>query len=460
MVNRKICKLTLASAIGLVTFVPAAAFATNGYFSHGVSTKEKGLVGAGAAYSQDTLAAGTNPAGMVWQGNRWDAGASWFSPMREYTADGSPPGGPFAANVGAGGPNDTVNSEMEDFIIPQFGWNKMLDADSAFGVSVFGRGGMNTTWKAKDTAGGFGVFGSPAGAGGDAGVDLGQLFIMPTYSRKISNTSSWGVSAIVAYQTFKAKGIVNFSGISIDPANLTNNDDDTSVGLGFAAGWQGEVAPGWTLGVSYQSEIKMDEFDDYAGLFAEQGDFDIPSTWIVGLAWDVTPKSKLVVDVQKINYTDVPSVSNPSLARLVAPGCAPGAGPGGSGAGPGCLGADDGVGFGWDDMTVFKIGYEWATSPDWTWRVGFSDADQPIDEDADILFNVLAPGVMEDHFTFGFTRKLGSNTELNFAAMYAPEECIEGLSNPIPVLGGGPGTQTTELCMDQFEAALSYGKRF
>ena len=42
-----------------------AVFATNGYFGHGYSTKEKGLAGAGVAYSQDSLAAATNPAGMV-----------------------------------------------------------------------------------------------------------------------------------------------------------------------------------------------------------------------------------------------------------------------------------------------------------------------------------------------------------------------------------------------------------
>lgn len=438
---------TFAFAIVLAIVLPSTAFATNGYFSHGVSTKEKGLVGAGAAYSQDTLAAGINPAGMVWQGNRWDAGAALFQPMREYTstAPNMPPA--FAANVGAGGPGDTVNSKSEDFLIPQFGWNKMLSADSAFGVSVFGRGGMNTNWKAKDTFGGLGVF-----QAGDAGVDLAQLFIMSTYSRKISSTSSWGVSAIVAYQSFKAKGIASFAGISNDPANLTNNGDDTSTGFGFALGWQGEVAPGLALGASYQSKVTMDEFDDYAGLFAEQGDFDIPSAWTVGLAWDVTPKSKLVVDVQKINYSDVAAINNPSLSQLFSGGCALVGGAGNST----CLGGDDGAGFGWDDMTIIKIGYEWTTSPDWTWRVGFSTGDQPIDEDQDILFNILAPGVVEDHYTFGFTRKLTGNSEFNFSVMVVPEECIDGLSDPVNV----PGGQNTELCMDQFEVAASYGKRF
>ena len=47
---------------------PATVWATNGYFTHGSSIAEKGLAGAGVAYSQDTLAAANNPAGMVWQG--------------------------------------------------------------------------------------------------------------------------------------------------------------------------------------------------------------------------------------------------------------------------------------------------------------------------------------------------------------------------------------------------------
>ena len=33
------------------------------------------------------------------------------------------------------------------------------------------------------------------------------------------------------------------------------------------------------LGLSYQTRIFMSEFDKYAGLFAGQGDFDIPSNY-------------------------------------------------------------------------------------------------------------------------------------------------------------------------------------
>ena len=71
MINRSNLLLVPAVLLGL----PITAMATNGYFTYGVSTAEKGLAGAGVAYSQDTLAAGNNPAGMVWQGQGFDVQA-------------------------------------------------------------------------------------------------------------------------------------------------------------------------------------------------------------------------------------------------------------------------------------------------------------------------------------------------------------------------------------------------
>lgn len=77
-------KSLLVAAIGSL-FVASAAHATNGYFAHGYGTKNKALAGGGAALPQDAMIAATNPAGMVWVGDRMDLGAAIFSPLREYT---------------------------------------------------------------------------------------------------------------------------------------------------------------------------------------------------------------------------------------------------------------------------------------------------------------------------------------------------------------------------------------
>ena len=449
-------KNRLLSIAATLLVLPATAMATNGYFTHGVSVIEKGLAGAGVAYSQDTMAAANNPAGMVWQGASYDIGATLFSPRRSYTSTGGPSipanvtcpaaaaGCPFSIGEG----NQSIDSENELFLIPNFGYNWELGDDSTIGVSVYGNGGMNTEYK-----GGTAVLGqpgfpmqNPAGTfgAGTTGVDLSQLFVSTTYSAKISDATSWGVSGIVVYQRFEAKGLANFSPFSTDPANLSNNDHDTSTGIGLRLGIQTEVAPGIRIGAAYQPEIDMSEFDDYAGLFAEEGDFDIPSNLTVGVAFDVGESGVLVVDLQQINYEDVPSVSN-SIANFAT--CAPGTGPGGSGVGAGCLGGDNGAGFGWEDIQVVKIGYQWQDGK-MTWRLGVSVSEQPIPEE-EVVFNILAPGVIEETYTFGFTRQLDDKSSLDFAAMYAPSVSVKGANTFDPA-------QEVELEMDQYEIALNY----
>ncbi|MEX2365236.1 MAG: outer membrane protein transport protein [Pseudohongiellaceae bacterium] len=350
---KKINKRLLATAVTAALALPTAAFATNGYFAHGYGTKNKGLGGAGVALPQDSLAAATNPAGMVWVGDRMDLGAAVFSPQREYTVTGAPSGAPGSFGLTP----ETVESDSDYFLIPHFGRNWMLDANSAVGVSIYGNGGMNTDYPASAGGGAGTFFGGAFGGEAGAGVNLEQLFVNTTYSRKIDDKSSWGASAILAYQRFEATGLTAFGaqGFSSDPTKLTDNGTDDSFGFGFKLGYQGEVAPGLTLGASYQSEMAMDEFSDYAGLFAEQGDFDVPATWTLGLAYDMGNSGTVVFDVQEIMYSDVASIANPLLPNLQTAQ----------------LGDSAGAGFGWEDITVYKLGYQWATSAEWTWRVGY-----------------------------------------------------------------------------------------
>ncbi len=436
---------------------PTIGLATNGYFTHGVSTLEKGLAGAGVAYSQDTLAAANNPAGMVRQGERYDIGAAIFAPMREYSVEGAPSDAcfPGSCTFSIGDGDQSIDSENEAFLIPQFGYNWMLDDDRSIGVSVFGNGGMNTEYKGGTARFNVAPPGPPMfmtfdGTFGDgtAGVDLAQLFIATTYSAMLSETSSWGISGIIAYQRFEAKGMGNFAPFSSDPDNLTNNDHDTSTGVGIRIGYQAELAPGLRFGAAYQPEIDMSELDDYAGLFADDGDFNIPSNFTVGIAVDVSDNGVIVADLQRINYEDVASVSNP-IEPLTDGSCIPGS-PTTGGTGDGCLGGSDGAGFGWENMTIMKVGYQWQDGP-MTWRVGYSTGDQPIPS-SEVVFNILAPGVMREHVTFGFSREIDRDSAVHFAAMYAPSNSIDG-GNTFD-----PG-QEVELEMDQYELVLSYNRR-
>ncbi len=409
----------------LSLFFATSAHATNGYFAHGFGVNDQALAGAGVALPQDALDAAVNPANMVFLGKRYDLGIAFFNPNRQYTVSGTPTGSPPTAFPLALG---TVKSDSKWFVIPSFGANWMLNADSSVGLSIYGNGGMNTDYPT-----------NTFGGSSPTGVDLMQLFIAPTYARKLAPQHAIGITPILAIQRFNARGLQAFGqlGFSSDPNNLTNNGYSYSYGYGARIGYQGEIVPNLlNLGLAYQTRTYMSELDKYKGLFAEQGDFDIPSNWTVGLAVKATPELVFVFDVQRINYSEVKSINNPLLPNLITSQ----------------LGNDGGAGFGWKDMTIYKVGVQWKSSKEWTWRAGYSKGNQPIRE-SEVLFNILAPGVIEQHVTAGFTKATADNQDLNFALTRALSHSVTG-PNPLDP------TENIELKMDQWQIAASYAWKF
>jgi long-chain fatty acid transport protein len=388
---------------------------------------------------------------MVFVGERMDAGIQLFMPTpRGYTVTGSQnPNMNINAEIGK-----TYESDKDWFLIPSFAYNWQLNSDSTAGVTVYGNGGMNTDYPASNTPGGAGTFGQPnVFNAGDAGISLAQLFVNLSYAKKINAKHAFGGSLIVAWQRFEGKGLDAFGQSSVDPANLSGNRKSDSFGAGLKFGYQGEVSEGVRVGASYQSKISMSEFDEYKGLFAEAGDFDIPSTYNVGISVDIGKTGVIVADIQQINYSDVDSIANPIAPNLFPPafgGTCTSSPTGGTGTG--CLGGSNGAGFGWEDMTVFKIGYQFEVGGN-TYRVGYSHADQPI-PDSETLFNVLAPAVIEDHFTAGLTMPMKNNQEFNLAVMYAPNNSVKG-ANPFD----GGATQI-EIEMSQWDIQAGWAWKY
>ncbi len=405
-----------------------SVFATNGYSPTGFGTTNKGMVGAGVALPQDSLAAATNPAGMGLLGNRTDVGAALFYPSdRGFTADGD------ETSPIRGG---EYTSENDLFLVPHFGWNKPLTEHSALGISIGGNGGMNTEYD--DAV--FTNFNNPYAppASSPTGVDFAQLFIGVTYAYELSPDQWLGVMPIAAVQRFKAEGLEPFDALSTSPGKVSNNGYDMSYGYGIRFGWLGKLNDRLSLGASYQSRLYMSEFEDYEGLFAEQGDFDTPSTWVVGLAYSATPEVTLVLDYQRINYGEVKSLSNGNDLDISNPDYH--------------LGADDGLGFGWDDMDIIKLGIQWEYDPKWTFRAGYSHASE-LFEGTQALFNILAPATIRDHISLGSTYKYSDTNQVNMSLTRAFKEEVEGTSV-------FTGSQTGSVEMEQWELELSWAHMF
>lgn len=399
-------------------------FATNGYAPHGIGMVSKGMGGVFIGYQGDSVALGGNPAGSAFMDDRFDIGLDLFSPDREARISGNVT--PLGSADGTYDGNDT-----DLFPIPELGYRRGLGGDMAFGLSVFGNGGMNTDYK--DGIPLFNI--DPAtGVSERTGINLMQLFVVPSLSYKVNPQHSFGVGLNLVAQSFEAEGLNNFEGITSSPGNVTNNGAEYAYGAGIRLGWVGQINPQVSLGATYQTRTYMSEFDDYAGLFAEQGDFDVPSNFGVGIAFQATPQLLLAADVMQINYEEIDAIANSGQQQ--AP-----------------LGADNGPGFGWEDMTVVKLGVEFEVNPNMTLRAGYNHGDGPIPS-SQTLFNIIAPATVEDHLTLGGTWAISPTMDLTAMYMHAFEDEIKGSGSIPPTFGGGEADIT--MSQDSLGIAFSW----
>ncbi|MEJ0044745.1 MAG: outer membrane protein transport protein [Rhodospirillales bacterium] len=127
-------------------------------------------------------------------------------------------------------------------------------------------------------------------------------------------------------------------------------------------GYLGHITSQLSLGVFWQSKTYMDKFDKYRGLFADNGSFDVPSTYGAGLGLrrHAEPRSGTRRHPYRLQRCSrgrqrtVAIVSRPPIRRHRRPG------------------------FGWRDVTSIKFGANYRISPAWQVRAGFGYNTQPI----------------------------------------------------------------------------------
>ena len=103
-------------------------------------------------------------------------------------------------------------------------------------------------------------------------------------------------------------------------------------------------------------------------------------------------------------------------------------------------------------MTIIKIGAQYQLNEGMAVRVGFSTGGQPIPDGAasrDLLFNILAPAVVEQHISFGFSKYMEGGREFSLALTKVLSNSITG-PNPLDP------AQTIELKMDQLEIEAGF----
>lgn len=450
---RKLC-------IILLLLAPFSAYATNGYFQIGYGAKSKGMGGVGVAYAQDGLAAAFNPAGMADAGvstMRIDFGAELFNPPRSVIHSTDTLGNPVSII--------DERSGADLFLIPSFGAIYKFNRKIYIGMAFVGAG-ANTRYDQKvpgvspcingDTSGGTGSYFFNFNCNADSytvGANLLQAQMLPSVAYKVTKNHTFGASLAIGIQSFRAYGLGAFEDLGFAGAGATGtsgNGNDWSYGAGVRFGWLGKFfKKKLSVGINYASRVYMTEFDEYDQLFAEQGDFDIPEHYSIGFAYKATPKLTVAADIQQIKYSNIASINNPGPIDPVDlnPLC-PGADP------PVCqLGGDLGMGFGWDDATVYKIGLNYDYNKEWSFRVGYNYGETPI-QPSEVLFNMLAPAVVEHHATIGASYRPSRNMEWSANFTHAFENTVSGPT----AFGNRPGDDA-ELSMYINTLGVSFAYR-
>lgn len=432
MKSMKYSKSVIALAVSVA---PSLAMATNGYFLPGSGFRSQGMGGVGIAYGRDSLSTAANPANAINTGMRADLGVGIFNPERHARVyeDGVPPVGGFGFSA------DT-ESDSRYFIVPEMGFTMQLSERLSIGVAVVGNGGMNTTYPENF----FSFQNVIPPKDQKIGVDMMQLLVPISVAYKVNENHAVGASLVLAETRFRAYGLdafvcfdAQYAGdpapgcpasfaITSDPEHMTDNGFDYSYGAGVRVGWLGEFLDDkLTVGLTYASKTYMTKFDKYRGLFAEQGDFDIPENYGIGIA--VKPVKNLVIaaDVFRINYADIKSVANRGPGDTVP---VPGndqtkaitsilADTNNDGVSSKETGNDDGMGFGWKSQTVYKLGVQYGLNNRLLLRAGYNYGKSPIPDDQ-VTFNLLAPATVEHHYSVGFTYKANDNLEVTGTYMY------------------------------------------
>jgi long-chain fatty acid transport protein len=412
--------MSIKQILGLAVLIAAAeqASATNGYFLEGYGTDAKAQAGVGIALPLDSLTVATNPAGLAAVADGITFGVEIFRPRRDATLD-------------QGGQSQEFDGNGRRFFyLPDIGFSRHIGDRIAWGVALYGNGGLDTDYGSNPYA--------RFGAQGRAGVDLEQAFLTPALAFKLNDANSLGMALNVAYQRFEAKGIGLFGNFSEAPDDVSNRAHDDSTGVGIRLGWLGQLNDYVSLGASWQSKTHMGRFAKYSGLFADGGAFDIPESYGLGIAVRPTRLLSIGLDWQRILYGEIPAVGN-SLDSLFAG--VP-------------LGTSNGPGFGWRDISVIKLGGSYALSESVTLRAGVSKSQQPVPA-SQTFFNILAPGVVETHLTAGGSWKLDNRNRISVAWLHAFKKTVNG-SGSIPLAFGG-GEADVSLEEDSLAVSFSHG---
>ena len=444
-----------------------AAFATNGMNLEGYGPIATGMGGASMAYDNGTAALMNNPAtlGLMSPGNRLDVALGYLGPHVKAEVEGA---------------GLSATSSADAFYMPAIGWVKKT-GKIAFGVGMFAQGGMGTEFDANSflAAGSGEKVRSELGVGrlliplaynvNDqftiggtldyvwATLDLkmalpGDMFLdMAAFPGSTQQFGSVSGSMMDAFGSLVFGGGA-FPAGTLNPADPVNygrfdfSDGSDFTGAAKGTGFAGKLGAVYkvnknvAIGLTYHSETWLGDLEakgatvsfnanvdsGVAGGGAPNGvyvpatiplkgniavkDFQWPQTIGMGVAYNASEKLLLVFDYKWINWeavmknfkmTFTADATQPGMAQAFAG-----------------TQLDATLFQNWKDQNVFMIGAGYKFTKEFTGRIGFNYANNPI---PDTYLNALFPAIEKSHITVGGGYMISKASSVDASFTYAPE---------------------------------------
>ncbi len=416
MVNRWWWTLGLSCALLVQTEHAQASFL--------VSMKAMGMGATGVAYTQDTLCAAYNPAGMVRLGTRTDIGFHWIE---------SDPSVQVTDSTLTGANGTFPGSRGKNFGTPEFGTNWMVfdSIDVSVGLIAYTREHYRASYP--------GIF--PAfGTTSPLMMEFWQGSLSPVVSMKFDKFYI-GASADFICQTFKAEGLQNFdvTGSTVAEGDVTNRKVNAIEGFTYTIGVMYDITPCLTLGGSYQFRMEGHKFHNYRGLLAKNGRVDIPERILGGFNYHPCGRPYTIsVDVEHVDWGKIPAIHHTFPDTLTDLQTTPFGGP-------------KGPGFGWEDIFLGHVGMDWEVSEGFTLRVGYRYS-QELVRKQETFMNTLTNQVVNQLVTAGYTVYVSDCTEVSGYAGYGWRRTVHGAP-----IGDDFGGGTYDLTNQTYQAGLSMG---
>jgi long-chain fatty acid transport protein len=285
--------------------------------------------------------------------------------------------------------------------IPNVGLVLPLGSGFTAGLGAFGVGGMGVDYKSNLYS-------------GVTLTSYQNLRVAPAIAYQVSDLFSAGLAVNAMWAQMKYDVAGGFGQVPHDTSN--------SFGYGATLGVKVTPMKELTFGVAYETKSTFQDFsftvpshqvpDGLGGTVTVPGgtdklSFDQPAVLSGGVAWRAVPALLLAVDVQWINWSDVMGKNKPQYTNDTNL----------TGAMP--------FNMGWDDQVVYKVGAEWAATPELKVRAGYDYGKKPLSADR-AFENVAFPAVSEHHVTLGLGWSASDRLAINVAAMYSPKASLSG----------------------------------